>query len=286
MWTFCPKPVARLRSTDPLVYYYLAYRHRWGNIPTVSVVTWATGLCRNTVSASLDRLEDVGAVCDGEPVYLPEWFLSRMSNDGHWSQTLQYWRCLVRAEGSPLSVSDVMVYSYLLHRSATTQPHRWSHAYVGMVLCLDARTVSQALANLEQHGLFRIIDGRWCVADTLVGPQQDWLRRKEASHSGSTSLGTFTPTLDDVVQPTADVPAASHGDDLGAIAMYVKEQVENPALQQRIYHAAKSVARNGGDWQKMVDAEIARHQKMVAETSPSDEKIDDDPLLRELEAMS
>ena len=198
VWVFQPAMECPLSYVDLLVYSHLAYQSRYGNQPSQRRIAFCTGLCRKAIRSSLDRLTDYGLYDDCVRLN-PDIFIKTKSNHPerpHWSQSIAGWRCLVPADGSPLTVPDAMVYSYLLAKVLQhfVPAEGWSHSYLAKCLRIERRTVQACILRLTKLALFRIVGGRWEVADCLVGVQCDWFKMREIKmQSAKIALGTFTP---------------------------------------------------------------------------------------------
>jgi|GEM_PF-4502721 len=204
VWVFVPTEENPISATDLLIYSHLSYKSKYSEKLNSSRIAWNTGVCRQTVKSSLKNLKELGLLKDGKPQYKPEWFMTRTPTEEektktkelHWSQKIQYWRCLVRMENSPLTITDTMVFCYLLKRFLAKQfPKRWTCTYLANALCCDPRTVGKSLERLEENQLVQIDHekGDWKIAESLVGNQNLWFRRKEKITAGNSVLKSFMP---------------------------------------------------------------------------------------------
>ncbi|MEZ6033548.1 MAG: helix-turn-helix domain-containing protein [Planctomycetaceae bacterium] len=165
-----------LSHTDLLVFSFLGYKDRYGQeLPQYQVISERTGLDRNTVSSSVDRLKSHGLIFDNR-VCLPDmfrgYFRTRNKNGDHWTDSLTYWKCYVRSDKeNPLTVSCASVMSYLWHCiDEDFVPKRgWSISYLASCLKLNRDTVTRCLNTLEDHKFLRQAD--WQLRGNLQEKQ-------------------------------------------------------------------------------------------------------------------
>jgi hypothetical protein len=151
---------------DVLVYSYLVWQDSYGTHPNIVTISAGTGVCRNTVSEVLKRLAEHRLYREGR-VVLPDglnnYFRMKLKpkQGEHFCKNVGGFVCYVGAagEGNPLSLTAVVIYSYLLNcrLSEWTPPRGWSKAYIGTVLGLKASTVSDALDLLEANRLAKLV---------------------------------------------------------------------------------------------------------------------------------
>ena len=196
VWVFHPTKNNDLGYAGLLTFSHLAYQDRFNNQPKKSRVAWATGLQADTITAILDRLSLVGLYGDGRPRYLPDMFQEkRGTNDvEHWSLKFLSWQCLVREDDSPLSVTDCMIYSYLVckHMQSFSPTNGWSHAYLASVLGITPKTVMRSLERLEELCLFRPGES-WNVAVKLNEEQATYFKTRSVPAGRPATTGGFVP---------------------------------------------------------------------------------------------
>jgi len=183
VYVFCPSGEATLAWTDLIVYSYLAYQDRYGKQPTTNRLAYLTGLSNGAVDEARARLSACSLVVDGKPVPKDAWFWTKESKGAHWSTRYAYWRCLVRAEESPLTATDTMVFSYLMDKklSGFVPQRGWSYEYVATALCMTPKTVASCLDRLAsvEPRLFQRKGNQWGLPSCLVGPQTLWFKTRE-----------------------------------------------------------------------------------------------------------
>ena len=209
VWVFVQKPESPLRYTDLIVYSYLSKREKFGGKPpTAAATSRATGLGERTVAASVSRLTEMGFVVENRPVAMSGFFFSRPGE--HWYDRNQFFRCFIPSEGAPISTSDAMVFSYILHLAALrNRPRQLRTTYVANALGMDVRTVQACFDRLNKLQLLRITDAQWGVPKHLVGQQLGWFMGKLAPSVGAgADFDTFEPDLTALnsIQETATGP--------------------------------------------------------------------------------
>lgn len=207
---FSTTPQCPLGYSDRLIYSYLAYQDRYDNHPSNRSVAKATGLCVATVGKSLQRLASFGLYqqrddsetprCVLPPANHAAWFVSAETTLTHWSGPFAAWRCFIRRPGSPLAVSSIVLYSWLLHCIETRWQPKFgiTTAYLSATLGMDCRTVDNALDQLKSC---KLVDKSAAYCVRLPNEQQlAWFSDIEKQYGEGLMIEAGEPV------PACDLP--------------------------------------------------------------------------------
>ena len=207
-WVFLTKQKSDLKSTDLLVYSALAYQNQNNKNTTDTRLAWRTGVSRQTVAASIKRLEEKKLVVDRQAQPCDDIFLRRKGSKDAGADILSryaFWKCLI-PDTDDVSIQGSMVFSLLLHFAITKHKTNWSVAYIAKILGMHVATVKKAIEQLEDLQLMR--HEKWQIASCLVGRQNNFFKKKEVMEKSE--IGTFTPSLEAVNEAAfAHIPDAS-----------------------------------------------------------------------------
>lgn len=158
-------------------------------------VARATGLSAETVAASVDRMMELGFMADGKAVPQSDYFFAKPG--GHWAERIPFFKFYARSDDSPLTTTDVMVYSYILHmKGLHNQPTTLRVAHIANALCLDARTLTACFERLAKCQLLKITEGSWAVCTKPVPQQVGWFKGRLSAPKSAVTLDDLPPGLD------------------------------------------------------------------------------------------
>lgn len=195
LWVYAQRPTWEGSYIDLLIYSVIVKKDRFQESFTTTQLAVATGINEETVQQALVRLERANLLKSGLPQYRPDLFFTGDDTKGHWSERLRFWKTLIRAQSSPLKVSDVMLFSFLRDkREAGYSPiGGWSVGYLAVALAMDRATITAALDRLEKLNLVKQAEDQILVARSLTSEQLTYFRDRGVYKRGGKSLGDFEP---------------------------------------------------------------------------------------------